>query len=221
MSDVLALAMYKARMAKQTPQVVNIWRGSGKLEQEIKAAKAHIDELQKQNAELRGQVGGLTTRINQLTSGADQPASVEYQLTKEPAPVFLKISEIAHETSREFRIAVIDMQSERRTRDAVIARQVAMYLARRLTNRAFPAISGYFGKRDHTTAMHAYRKIGELRKNDQVLDSMIKRIECRLFAFDTEKNAVSDAMVSLKIGEPLRENAPVSGFQSARPQSER
>ncbi|MBT3703340.1 MAG: chromosomal replication initiator protein DnaA, partial [Alphaproteobacteria bacterium] len=52
-------------------------------------------------------------------------------------------------------------------------RQVAMYLAKQLTSRSLPEIGRKFGGRDHTTVMHAVKKIDELRQDDNILSEDI------------------------------------------------
>jgi chromosomal replication initiator protein len=58
------------------------------------------------------------------------------------------------------------MSSARRARAVARPRQVAMYLSKQLTSRSLPEIGRAFGGRDHTTVMHAVRKIEELVKSD-------------------------------------------------------
>jgi chromosomal replication initiator protein len=58
------------------------------------------------------------------------------------------------------------MHSPRRARAVARPRQVAMYLSKQLTSRSLPEIGRMFGGRDHTTVMHAVRKIEELRASD-------------------------------------------------------
>jgi chromosomal replication initiator protein len=59
------------------------------------------------------------------------------------------------------------MHSARRARAVARPRQVAMYLCKQLTPRSLPEIGRKFGGRDHTTVMHAVRKIEELRAQDR------------------------------------------------------
>ena len=59
------------------------------------------------------------------------------------------------------------MHSKRRARDIVRPRQVAMYLAKDLTNHSYPQIGSRFGGRDHTTVMHAVRKVEDLIAEDK------------------------------------------------------
>jgi chromosomal replication initiator protein len=76
------------------------------------------------------------------------------------------IEEIQKRVAEHFNIRVSDMHSARRARSVARPRQVAMYLAKQLTSRSLPEIGRKFGGRDHTTVMHAVRKVDELRAID-------------------------------------------------------
>ena len=76
------------------------------------------------------------------------------------------IDEIQKRVAEHFNIRVTDMHSARRARAVARPRQVAMYLAKQLTSRSLPEIGRKFGGRDHTTVMHAVRKIDELKTVD-------------------------------------------------------
>ncbi|MBI3453658.1 MAG: chromosomal replication initiator protein DnaA [Rhodospirillales bacterium] len=76
------------------------------------------------------------------------------------------IEEIQKRVAEHFSIRLADMHSPRRARAVARPRQVAMYLAKQLTTRSLPEIGRKFGGRDHTTVMHAVRKIEELRSSD-------------------------------------------------------
>jgi chromosomal replication initiator protein len=76
------------------------------------------------------------------------------------------IEEIQKRVAEHFNIRVSDMHSARRARSVARPRQVAMYLAKQLTSRSLPEIGRKFGGRDHTTVMHAVRKVDELRERD-------------------------------------------------------
>ena len=69
-----------------------------------------------------------------------------------------------------FKIKLSDMHSKKRTRNIARPRQVAMALARDLTQLSLPEIGEAFGNRDHTTVLHASRTIATLRKKDQALN---------------------------------------------------
>ncbi len=76
------------------------------------------------------------------------------------------IEEIQKRVAEHFNIRMADMHSARRARAVARPRQVAMYLAKQLTSRSLPEIGRKFGGRDHTTVMHAVKKIDELRQSD-------------------------------------------------------
>jgi chromosomal replication initiator protein len=69
-----------------------------------------------------------------------------------------------------FKIKISDMHSKRRTRNVARPRQVAMALAKDLTQMSLPEIGEAFGNRDHTTVLHACRTIASLRKHDSALN---------------------------------------------------
>ena len=79
------------------------------------------------------------------------------------------IDEIQRRVAEHFNIRLSEMTSERRARAVARPRQIAMYLAKQLTTRSLPEIGRKFGGRDHTTVMHAVRKIEELTLGDRAL----------------------------------------------------
>jgi chromosomal replication initiator protein len=78
----------------------------------------------------------------------------------------ITIEEIQKRVAEHFNIKLAEMSSARRSRAVARPRQVAMYLAKQLTSRSLPEIGRKFGGRDHTTVMHAVRKVEELRSGD-------------------------------------------------------
>jgi chromosomal replication initiator protein len=84
-------------------------------------------------------------------------------------PRRIRIEEIQKAVARHYNVSKHDLLSARRTRTIVRPRQIAMYLAKVLTPRSFPEIGKLFGGRDHTTVLHAVRKIEELAAADQML----------------------------------------------------
>jgi chromosomal replication initiator protein len=78
----------------------------------------------------------------------------------------ITIEEIQKKVAAHYSIKLNDMVSHRRAREVARPRQVAMYLAKQLTSRSLPEIGKRFGDRDHTTVLHAVRRIEELRSTD-------------------------------------------------------
>jgi chromosomal replication initiator protein len=76
------------------------------------------------------------------------------------------IEEIQKRVAEHYNVKVSDMHSARRSRAVARPRQVAMYLSKQLTPRSLPEIGRKFGGRDHTTVMHAVRKVEELKAAD-------------------------------------------------------
>jgi chromosomal replication initiator protein len=76
-----------------------------------------------------------------------------------------------------YKMKVADMYSKRRPSNIAMPRQVAMYLAKELTQKSLPEIGELFGGRDHTTVLHAVRKIGGARINDTELNHALHVLE--------------------------------------------
>ncbi|WP_448585694.1 chromosomal replication initiator protein DnaA [Thermaurantiacus sp.] len=81
----------------------------------------------------------------------------------------LTIDDIQRRVAEHYRLKLSDLLSPRRAREVARPRQVAMYLAKQLTPRSLPEIGRRFGGRDHTTVMHAVKRIEELRAQDHEL----------------------------------------------------
>ncbi|MEN8237286.1 MAG: chromosomal replication initiator protein DnaA [Pseudomonadota bacterium] len=84
------------------------------------------------------------------------------------------IEEIQKKVAQHYNIRITDMHSAKRLRSVVRPRQVAMYLAKRLTAHSLPEIGRKFGGRDHTTVLHAVKKVEELKKADFTLSEDIE-----------------------------------------------
>ncbi|MCI0619220.1 chromosomal replication initiator protein DnaA, partial [bacterium] len=78
----------------------------------------------------------------------------------------INIENIVKTTADYYKIRVADLLSAKRSRSITRPRQMAMSLAKELTNQSLPEIGRAFGGRDHTTVLHACRKITELRESD-------------------------------------------------------
>jgi chromosomal replication initiator protein len=79
----------------------------------------------------------------------------------------IKIDDILKIVGRHYNVGRTDLLSPRRARAVVIPRQIGMYLAKKLTARSLPEIGRRFGGRDHSTVLHAVRKIDEQIKGDE------------------------------------------------------
>jgi chromosomal replication initiator protein len=92
----------------------------------------------------------------------------------------ITIDEIQKAVSTHFDLKPIDLVSARRARAVARPRQIAMYLAKRLTTRSLPEIGRKFGGRDHSTVIHAVRRIEELRDQDRDIDGAVRALMYQL-----------------------------------------
>ena len=84
------------------------------------------------------------------------------------------IDQIQKKVAEHFNVKISDMHSARRSRTVARPRQIAMFLSKNLTTRSLPEIGRKFGGRDHTTVIHAIKKIQELVKNDSSMSEDIE-----------------------------------------------
>ena len=101
-------------------------------------------------------------------------------LIRPQEPKRVKIEDIQRVVARQYNVSRSDLLSSRRTANVVRPRQVAMYLAKTLTLRSLPEIGRRFGGRDHTTVLHAVRKIEGLVGNDMALAEEIETLKRQL-----------------------------------------
>ena len=101
-------------------------------------------------------------------------------LIRPQEPKRVKIEDIQRVVARQYNVSRSDLLSSRRTANVVRPRQVAMYLAKTLTLRSLPEIGRRFGGRDHTTVLHAVRKIEGLVGNDVALAEEIEVLKRQL-----------------------------------------
>ncbi|CAN7142754.1 chromosomal replication initiator protein DnaA, partial [Rhizobium sp. LjRoot258] len=92
-------------------------------------------------------------------------------------PRRVRIEDIQRIVARHYNVSRQELVSNRRTRVIVKPRQIAMYLSKTLTPRSFPEIGRRFGGRDHTTVLHAVRKIEELIAGDTKLSHEIELLK--------------------------------------------
>ena len=86
----------------------------------------------------------------------------------------VNIEQIQKKVSEHFNVKMSDMSSARRSRTIARPRQIAMYLSKNLTSRSLPEIGRRFGNRDHTTVIHAVKKVEELRNTDVSFDEDVE-----------------------------------------------
>ena len=99
----------------------------------------------------------------------DLAAAAVRDLSHTPEAIRVRIEDILQIIGRHYSVSRADLLSPRRARSIVRPRQIGMYLAKKLTSRSLPEIGKRFGGRDHSTVLHAVRKIEELLKADEKL----------------------------------------------------
>jgi chromosomal replication initiator protein len=133
------------------------------------------ERLVESGRELEGAVTRLyaTWQYMRTAITLDIAETVIRDLVQGLEPRRIKIEDILRIISRHFGVSKGDLLSQRRHRSVVWPRQVGMYLAKQLTARSLPEIGRRFGNRDHTTVLHAIRKIeGQLADNPRLKDEL-------------------------------------------------
>jgi chromosomal replication initiator protein len=129
--------------------------------------------------DLEGAVNRLLARAT-LTGGTlDIHAADEAirDLVRHREPKRVKIEDIQRLVANHYNVSRADILSSRRTATVVRPRQIAMYLAKSLTLRSLPEIGRRFGGRDHTTVLHAVRKIEGMVAKDTELATEIDHLK--------------------------------------------
>lgn len=141
------------------------------------AVVIHVARQVTQNGrDLDGAVNRLLAH-NQLSG---RPVTIEMaddvirDLVRPADPRRIRVEDILRIVSKHYGVSRADLLSARRTANVVRPRQIAMYLAKTLTLRSLPEIGRRFGGRDHTTVLHAVRKIEGLVQGDKVLADEIE-----------------------------------------------
>jgi chromosomal replication initiator protein len=137
--------------------------------------KLLADRLTENGRELEGAVNRLylTWQLMRTPITVELVEAIIRDLVLGIEPRRIKVEDILRIVSRHFAVSKADILSDRRHRSVVRPRQIGMYLAKQLTSRSLPEIGRRFGNRDHTTVLHAIRKIDrELGDNPRLKDEI-------------------------------------------------
>jgi chromosomal replication initiator protein len=146
---------------------------SFELPEEVLALLA--DRLTESGRELEGAINRLyiTWQLMHAPVTLDFTETIIRDLVQGIEPRRIKVEDILRIVSRHFAVSKQDILSQRRHRSVVRPRQIGMYLAKHLTQRSLPEIGRRFGDRDHTTVLHAIRKIDkEVGENPRLKDEI-------------------------------------------------
>jgi chromosomal replication initiator protein len=128
--------------------------------------------------------GALNTLVARAGAGLSQVGLEEAQAVLRPhlkaGEKRITVDDIQKATSEHYGLKQADLISERRTRSVARPRQAAMWLAKQLTVRSLPDIGRRFGGRDHTTVLHAVRRIEELKQADPQLAADLEALTRKL-----------------------------------------
>jgi chromosomal replication initiator protein len=121
--------------------------------------------------ELEGALNRIAAyqQFNQAAVTLDLASLVLRDMQANPDGSRIKIDDILKVVGRHFNVGRTDLLSPRRARSVVVPRQIGMYLAKKMTARSLPEIGRRFGGRDHSTVLHAVRKIEDQIKTDDKL----------------------------------------------------
>ncbi|MFL5332861.1 MAG: chromosomal replication initiator protein DnaA [Geminicoccaceae bacterium] len=145
---------------------------------QAKAAAAHVDVpgkvMELLATKITTNVRELEGALNRLVAHANlfgRPITIDsaHEVLHDVLRAHEKrvsIEEIQRKVAEHYNLRLTDMVSARRARNVARPRQVAMYLAKQLTQRSLPEIGRRFGNRDHTTVMHAVSRVSELIAQD-------------------------------------------------------
>lgn len=142
-----------------------------------------VDFLASQLTESGRELEGAVTRLAAAYQHTSQQVTIEAaesiisDLVRGKDPKRVKIDDILRVLTKHFGVQRGDLLSSRRNRSIVRPRQIGMYLAKTLTARSLPEIGRRFGGRDHTTVLHAIRKVEELLQQDPGLGDEVETLK--------------------------------------------
>ena len=151
-------------------------------ERGIRITPAVLDWLASQTGGIRPILGAIH-RLERLALSLPPPLDlpvVVANLGKEPAEDQSPLERIAERVASRFGIGVRQLRGKSRHRTTLWARQVAIYLSRQMTPLSLVRIGAFFGGRDHSTVLHACRKVEETLEKDHNLAVELRRIQTEL-----------------------------------------
>lgn len=129
--------------------------------------------------QLEGAIGQLET-LARVQPGPLSLETVAAHFHEQAEAGRVTVQRIAEHVGGYFQVELRQLQSRRRYRNVLVPRQVGMYLARQLTELSLEQIGAYFGGRDHSTVLHACRKVEEALEHDAALSGAVRQIHAGL-----------------------------------------
>ena len=124
----------------------------------------------------------LVARFKHVDTVTVEIAAEAIRARKNDSPKMnvISIDDIQEQVGKFYGVTVKEIKATKRTQDIVLARQVAMYLAREMTDNSLPKIGKSFGGRDHSTVLHAYNKIKNMLAQDDKLRIELETIKTKI-----------------------------------------
>ena len=124
----------------------------------------------------------LVARFKHVDTVTVEIAAEAIRARKNDSPKMnvISIDDIQEQVGKFYGVTVKEIKATKRTQDIVLARQVAMYLAREMTDNSLPKIGKSFGGRDHSTVLHAYNKIKNMLAQDDNLRIELETIKTKI-----------------------------------------
>ena len=155
-------------------------------EQDLEIPEDVAELIAKRVRENVRELEGIVVRLHSLVHlekrrlDAESARSVLFELVGEAGAPRIDLPRIEEAIIQEYSVPTADLHSKKRNRSIVVPRQICMFLARRHTGASLGEIGLYFGGRDHTTVLHAIRKIEGQLETDTTLRRRVERVEVDL-----------------------------------------
>jgi chromosomal replication initiator protein len=144
----------------------------------------YIAEKIKDNIRLiEGILNGLVANVSLLNRELNKnliDEIIEKVYNKKEEKKFVNLKRIMEIVCEYFGLTPEELRSKKRVKNIILPRQIAMYLSRELTNSSLNSIAIEFSGKDHTTVLHAYKKIKELIEKDKNLKDVIESLKGKL-----------------------------------------
>ncbi len=150
---------------------------------QVVLSESSLRQLARSLALSAPELAGVLVNLEHVARTAGQALDdslVQTYLSQRSAAKQPPLRTIALHTARHFSLSLSELRSSSRKRGVVVARDVAMYLARQLTSKSLKQIGDYFGGRDHTTVLHGCRKTDSLLRTDPATHEAVLNLRQRL-----------------------------------------
>ena len=112
-----------------------------------------------------------------ITLGLAKSVLKELRLDRK---IDLSVEDIQRIVSNYFSISEDQIRAKNRKKEVAIARQISMYLSKKMTNNSFKTIGLHFGGRDHSTVIHAIKTVEQLKKKDKKIKEDLKSLQRKI-----------------------------------------